>query len=267
MYIKKYDNKQRILPMSFLENGVTGHRGDPQHFPQNTLAGFEAAIHLKCDWVETDLHLTRDNRLVLSHDSDTRNEGDQCRIIRETDFDELRKINIATRFNMTYYDKPGRFDVMPTLEETLELFRSQDKVRLSLQPKAPGTVEAAAKIIRDMNFPPEMLGFNDGNLEYMISARENFPEATIFYDRYYEKGWQKSLPEDIAVSLRHNFQALVIFEQHLTREGVDMILNANLQPGVWNINNPGEMDRFIAMNVKRFYTDFPAVLLKKLNHI
>ena len=70
--------------------------------------------------------------------------------------------------------------------------------------------------------------------------------------------------EDIVTSCRYDFRYIVINESNLTREAVERILEAGLLPGVWNINNPGEMDRFIAMGVKRFYTDFPAVLMKKL---
>ena len=250
--------------MGFLENGVTGHRGDPQHFPQNTLAGFAAAIQMNCDWVETDIHLTRDGRIVISHDADTRQEADQNRVIRESDFSDLRKLNMATFFNMTHEDRAPRFDVMPSLEETLELFRSQDKVRLSLQPKAPGTVEAAAKIIRDMNFPQEMLGFNDANLDYMLAGKQAFPGSTIFYDRFYSGDVLSGVMEDIVTSCRYDFRYIVINESNLTHEAVERILAAGLLPGVWNINNPGEMDRFIAMGCKRFYTDFPAVLMRKL---
>lgn len=246
--------------MSFYENGVTGHRGDPQHFPQNTLIGFESAIKLGCDWVETDIHLTRDGRVVISHDPHTRTEADQMRIIRETDFSDLRKLNMATRFNIEHDDKPGIFAVMPSLEETLELFKSQDKVRLSLQPKAPGALEIAAKVIHSMNFPEEMLGFNDGTLQYMCDAKKLFPGSTIFYDILNID----TLEEKIAVSQKFGFKYIVANENFLDQASVNRILDSGLIPGVWNINNPGETDRFLAMGVKRFYTDYPAVLMKKI---
>ena len=246
--------------MSFLYNGVTGHRGDPQHFPQNTLSGFAAAIKMQCDWVETDLRITADNSVVISHDGNTRAEADRCLTIRESTFQQLRQLNMAARFNMDHDDRPALTEKMPALPEVLELFRTQEQVRLSLQPKDPETVAAAIKIIRDMNFPVEMLGFNDGNLDYMIALKTAFPAATIFYDRVKTD----TLAADIAVSHQYNFEYLVINENHLTAEAVEKITGAGLLPGVWNISNPGEMDRFIAMGVKRFYTDYPAVLMKKL---
>ena len=243
--------------MPLLNNGVTGHRGDPQHFPQNTIAGFESAIALGCDWVETDIHLTSDGKIVLIHNPDTNEQGDIKRVIAETGFDELRKINIACNFNFRHFDKAPRFDQIPSLEEALELFRSQDKVRLSLQPKAPGAMEAAAKIIRDMKFPQELLGFNDGNLSYMAKARELFPESYIFFD---------VRPNDLEAELdaadRYHFNALVVWEGKLDKNITDRILERGYPVGVWNIQNPGEMRRYLDMGVTRFYTDYPAELMK-----
>src|SRR5690242_7174915 len=45
-----------------------GHRGAMGHAPENTIASFEKAIALGCDEVETDVWLTTDGRLVISHD-------------------------------------------------------------------------------------------------------------------------------------------------------------------------------------------------------
>ncbi len=246
--------------MNFSENGITGHRGDPQHFPQNTLSGFAAAIRMGCDWVETDIHVTRDGHVVISHDDNTRAEADHWRIIRESTLQELRELNMAAHFNMIHEDHPAMTEKMPTLPEVFELFRNQDRVRLSLQPKAPESVDAAIRVIRDMGFPEEMLGFNDGNLNWMIRLKQAFPGAAVFYDRM----TVEHLEEDIALSLENKFHSLVVNENYLTAEAVQRIAAAGLVPGVWTINNPGEMDHFIAMGVKRFYTDFPAVLMKKL---
>ncbi len=243
--------------MALLNNGVTGHRGDPQHFPQNTLAGFASAINLGCDWVETDIRLTRDGKLVLIHNPDTCEQGDVKRVIADTDFDELRKINVACNFNFRHFDKAPRFDRMPSLEETLELFRSQDKVRLSLQPKAPGAVEAAAKIIRDMKFPVELLGFNDGTLDYMVKARELFPESYIFFDIA-----PRDLEAELDAADRYHFNALVVWEGLLDQKIAERILERGYPVGVWNIQNPGEMRRYLDMKVSRFYTDYPAELMK-----
>ena len=44
------------------------HRGYSEKYPENTMIAFVEAIEGNFDGIETDVHLTKDNRLVLIHD-------------------------------------------------------------------------------------------------------------------------------------------------------------------------------------------------------
>ena len=48
-----------------------GHRGAMGHAPENTIASFQKALDLACDEIETDVWLTQDGRLLVSHDRPT----------------------------------------------------------------------------------------------------------------------------------------------------------------------------------------------------
>ena len=55
-----------------LENGVQlpqaiAHRGYKAAFPENTMASFEGAVKAGAHALETDIHLTSDDVVVLSH--------------------------------------------------------------------------------------------------------------------------------------------------------------------------------------------------------
>jgi glycerophosphoryl diester phosphodiesterase len=49
---------------------IVGHRGSPRDRAENTVASFERALELGANAIETDVCLTRDERLVLWHDAD-----------------------------------------------------------------------------------------------------------------------------------------------------------------------------------------------------
>jgi glycerophosphoryl diester phosphodiesterase len=47
---------------------VVGHRGAMGYCPENTLVSFARAAELGADWIELDVHLTRDGQLAVIHD-------------------------------------------------------------------------------------------------------------------------------------------------------------------------------------------------------
>ena len=51
---------------------IIGHRGIPKVYQENTLEGFTNLVNLGADGFETDIYLTKDNKLVLFHDDNTK---------------------------------------------------------------------------------------------------------------------------------------------------------------------------------------------------
>ncbi|MDD6142170.1 MAG: glycerophosphodiester phosphodiesterase [bacterium] len=43
---------------------LAAHRGDRKHFPENNMPAFEAALRMGADMIETDVHMTRDGKLL-----------------------------------------------------------------------------------------------------------------------------------------------------------------------------------------------------------
>ncbi|KAF1359797.1 tubulin-domain-containing protein [Lizonia empirigonia] len=62
-YARKHESGRR-LPQAI------AHRGFKAKFPENTMGAFRGAVEVGADAVETDIHLTRDGVVVLSHDKD-----------------------------------------------------------------------------------------------------------------------------------------------------------------------------------------------------
>lgn len=67
-----------IATFAFAKKDVSGnrrpqaiaHRGYKAQFPENTMGAFRGAVEVGADALETDIHLTKDGVVVLSHVSD-----------------------------------------------------------------------------------------------------------------------------------------------------------------------------------------------------
>ena len=239
----------------FRYNGATGHRGNPEAAPENTLESFENAIELGCDFIETDVHLTRDGRLMLCHDANARRTCGVDMTFAEADSSELRKLDASYAFN-----KSGRSfhpTQIPFLEEALELVRRHSDVRLSLQPKCPHVKEICDAVKRAGMC--SQIAFNDGNLEYMKTAKREIPEAVIFYDTCSVV----QLEEAIDISAGLGFFSIVSAYPTLTPEYIKAINAAGLEAGAWNVNDPEGIAKFLAMGAYRIYSDMPAEVLRQ----
>ena len=52
---------------------IFGHRGLPNSYPENTFLSLNKALEI-CDFVETDVRITKDKELILFHDSTLNNQ-------------------------------------------------------------------------------------------------------------------------------------------------------------------------------------------------
>lgn len=242
----------------FRYNGATGHRGNPAAAPENTLESFENAIELGCDFIETDVHLTRDGRFMLCHDANALRTCGVDMPFAEANSAELRKLDASFAFNHA----GGSFHAtrIPFLEEALELVRRHPDVRISLQPKCPWVKEICDAVKRAGMC--QQIAFNDGNLDYMKTAKREIPEAVIFYDTCSVE----QLEEAIEISAGLGFFSIVSAYPVLTPEYVKAIRAAGLEPGAWNVNDPEGIAKYLAMGAFRLYSDMPAEVLRQKGH-
>ena len=110
------------------------HRGYSARHPENTMAAFAAAVGLGYRVVETDVHATADNVLVVFHDSRLDRLTDMRGALSETSWPELRRARVGGR------------ERIPRLEE---LLTSWDSLRVNIDPKQDSAVGPLLDVLRD----------------------------------------------------------------------------------------------------------------------
>jgi glycerophosphoryl diester phosphodiesterase len=102
---------------------IIAHRGASGSAPENTLAAFERAVQLGAQFIETDLHLTRDARFVAIHDKVLERTTNGKGAVRDYTLAELRELDAGM-----WYDRQFMGQKIPTLEEVLAFAREHDVV-------------------------------------------------------------------------------------------------------------------------------------------
>lgn len=74
---------------------IWAHRGASALQPENSLAAFALAVELGAEGIELDVHLTRDNQVVVCHDMTMKRVSGENLAVGETDYADLVKVDIA----------------------------------------------------------------------------------------------------------------------------------------------------------------------------
>lgn len=78
---------------------VIAHRGASAYAPDHTLAAYELAVQMGSDYIELDLQLTKDGKLVAFHDTVVSFPTDD-RAVMDITFDELKHYALGEEFNL-----------------------------------------------------------------------------------------------------------------------------------------------------------------------
>ncbi len=95
---------------------VIAHRGSSGNAPENTLVSFRKAIEMGADFIELDIHLSKDGELIVMHDETVNRTTNGKGKIRELTLAEIKGLDAGSWFNEEF-----KGVVVPTLGEVLEL--------------------------------------------------------------------------------------------------------------------------------------------------
>lgn len=206
---------------------IIGHRGAAGTELENTLASLQLAIDLGVYAVELDVRRTKDNYLVVCHDTDLiRTAGDNRKVSSLT-LAQLQKIPLFSAANV------------PTLSEALDVI---GKKPVFIELKESGCVELLMSVIA--NFPKAKIRVISFKLNELAALRALAP-AMILY------GSERTKPFDIihlAKELKLN--GIVLNYWLLNPLTYTLCKRAGLPIIVYTVNN-----RFQAKFLSKLYPD------------
>lgn len=215
---------------------VHGHRGARAVLAENTLAGFAYAFTAGADFVEMDVHVTRDDVPVIAHDP-VLASGEA---IRELTFSELRRVD----------------PWMPTLDEVLELGGAGFNIEMkSLGDPPPDRcaellLQAIAKHAVESRVIVQ-------SFDFRVLHAMKLRAPLIRLAALVETG-----RPDFAGTAQEAGAGIIAPEHHLvTPQQVAAAHAAAIQVVPWTVNAPADWQRLVAAGVDGIITDDPAALI------
>ncbi len=133
-----------LSPSAASETGACAHRGDVSVAPENTIPAFESAVRKNAPMIEFDVYVTKDERLIIIHDSTVDRTTNAKGKVTDFTFEEIRKLDAGSWFNAKFADTK-----IPTLRETLDAIPNTVLCNVHLK-KGHGLAAKTAKVIAEM---------------------------------------------------------------------------------------------------------------------
>jgi glycerophosphoryl diester phosphodiesterase len=243
---------------------IIAHRGASYDAPENTLAAFRLAYEQKADAIELDMYLTRDGKVVLSHDKTTSRttEGKTNLTVEETDYAELAKLDVGT-----WKDPKYAGEKMPLLEEVLKNHPAGTGLFLELKSKQKILPEFE-KVLRASPHMKEstIITFD---LPTATEAKQRMPEVPVYWVIGLKKDelTSRPLPPDpkwIDEAKQAGLDGLDLDYRNIKPAYAKRVQDAGLKLYAWTVDEEDEAKRLVRLNVLGITTNRPGFIREAL---
>jgi glycerophosphoryl diester phosphodiesterase len=236
---------------------IIAHRGFSSIAPENTLVAFQKAIECKADYFELDVHKTKNDSIVVVHDSSINrtSSNDFKGKIAEMNYSDLTtvKVGYSEKFDDKYENEK-----IPTLREALEL--AKGKIKVCIEIKVYGVEKEVLKIINDLGVKDEVIIFS---FHYPVLAKIRQLDKNIPILFLLNKADKMTI--DYAKIIESN--AIGVGNgTTVTEEYLNFAHQNDIEVWKWTVNEEDEMQQLIDLGLDGLITNFPDKALKITKH-
>lgn len=292
--IKTYDTDNRYIT-EMGETQISAHRSGGGIMPEETMMAFKNCAEnskFKVDVFEFDLHITKDNVLVLLHDDTLDRTSNSAEIFGKEDarpeeytYKELRTLNMGAKFVDEYDNMPYADIDKENVPDDIKILRIEDVLDYL-------TSKGDYDYIIEIKNGGE-LGMKGVDILYNILVKRNLLDKVIFgtfhgevsqyVDEHHPDLLRSATIKEVLTfwlaALRHdedfdpNYSVLQIpysmpFKL-AANLGTAQVINYAHEKGIavqyWTINNASDMEYLISVDADCIMTDYPDTLYE-INH-
>jgi len=249
------------------------HRGDSQNTPENTMLALESASSIGVDVLESDVHLTKDDKVVLFHDDDLKRTTGKTGSIRSYTLDELREIDFGYNFTpddgITFPFR-GKGHSIVTLQDAFERF--PDTIfNLDIKDDFPSAPMELARTISQTGRSESVIvaSFHNHQIERFRELMPKIPTTAHPGEvKRFVLNTKFGLPRIRSDDIHYKSFAVPMKSGPLkviTKKFVRKAHELNLAVHVWTINDSPTMNLLLDLGVDGIFTDNPKLLREVLN--
>ena len=244
-----------ICMSAFSQNTFIAHRGASSLAPENTVASATLAWELGADAVEIDIHLAKDNRVMVIHDKDTKRtcSGKKNLVIKNTPSVVLRDLDAGA-----WKGEEFKGEKIPYLSEIIETIPEGKKLVVEI--KCGLEVIPALQRCTEKRGKTDQLVFISFDWNVIVAAQKAFPENKCYWLSASKMGLNNRMKEAVEAGLTGvNLNHSIIDEEVMKTAGA-----LGLEVLTWTVDDPQEANRLTDLGVVGITTNRPKWLKEEM---
>lgn len=235
---------------------IFAHRGFSGKYPENTMLAFQKAVEIGVDGIELDVHLTKDNEIVIIHDEDIKRTCDGEGLVKDMTLEELRKFDASATFRGVY-----GFCGIPTLREYFELVKDTaiiTNIELKTGVYEYPTIEKRViDMVREFGLSDRIIfsSFNHFTVKRCEEIAPEIKRGFLTGDWLYDFG---------KYTAERNVQCCHPWHISLSEETVKEMHAAGCEINTWTVNEYADIEKLSKWGVDSLIGNFPDRMIEVL---
>jgi glycerophosphoryl diester phosphodiesterase len=246
---------------------IVAHRGASFDAPENTVASAKLAFENKADAQETDIWLTKDGKIIVSHDLNAKRTTGRDVKLSEITFAEARTLDAGK-----WKDPKFAGEKLPTLDELLEVTPAGKRIFIEIKAAAdtPPTVVSVLKTtLEKTKLKRSQLVIITFSYAFAKLSKEMMPDLPVFWllspPSKDPKKPSPDFDEAFAQAKAAKLDGLdVNFKFPMDAAKVKQLKAAGLQLHVWTVDDPVVAKEWIGYGVDGITTNRAGWLREQL---
>jgi len=234
------------------------HRGASYVAPENTVAAAKLAWELGADAVECDIHFSKDNRILVIHDKDTKRtcSGKKNLTIADSPSVLLRDLDAGI-----WKDEKYKGEKIPFLTEIIETVPKGKSLVVEIK---CGT-EVIPLLIRSMekSKKSEQIAFIAFDWKTIVEVKKTFPKNKCYWLSSSKNGLHKKIAE----AAENGLDGVNLNYSIIDEEVMKIAKENKLEVLAWTVDDPAEAKRLTGLGVTKITTNRPDWLKEELGKL
>ncbi|MBN8210437.1 glycerophosphodiester phosphodiesterase [Bacillus sp. NTK071] len=263
--IASADAKENKPGMNTNKLANVAHRGASGHAPEHTIPSYKLGDKMKGDYIEIDLQMTKDGKLIAMHDEAVDRTTNGTGLVKDYTLEEIKQLDAGSWFNEMYPEKAKKSYEglqVPTLEEVIQTFGKD--ARYYIETKSPEVYPGMEKELLRVLEKYNLTGVNERSSKVLIQSfsKESLlkmqdlnPNLPLVQLISYKE--QATMSDEELNELTEYAVGVGMSYTKIDEAYVQKVRSAGLLIHPYTVNEKEDMERLLDWGVTGMFTNYP----------